>query len=79
MQPTVGYEPHDIKYESRLITLYDLGGGSRVRDIWKHYVAESFGFIYLIDSSNRNRLNESRITLNAFVENERVHRKPILM
>ena len=79
MQPTVGYEPHDIKYESRGITLYDLGGGARVRDIWRHYVAESYGFVYVIDSSNRNRLNEARSTLTSFIENEKVHRKPILM
>jgi len=79
VQPTVGYEPHEMKYDHRDITLYDLGGGARVRDIWKHYVAESYGFVYVIDASNRHRLNEARLTLNAFIENEKVHRKPILI
>ena len=75
----MGYEPHEMKYDRRDIALYDLGGGARVRDIWKHYVAESYGFVYVIDASNRSRLNEARLTLNAFIENEKVHRKPILM
>lgn len=79
VQTTFGYEPHEIKYENRAITLYDLGGSARVRDIWRHYMAESYGFIYVIDSSNRNRINEARLTLQALIENEKVHRKPILM
>lgn len=79
VQPTVGYEPHEIKYDRRSVTLYDLGGGARVRDIWKHYIAESYGFIYVIDASKRSRLNEARLTFTAFIENEKVHGKPILM
>lgn len=79
VSPTVGYEPHDIKYESKYVTLYDLGGGSRVRDIWKHYMAESYGFIYVIDASNRHRVQEAKTVFTAFIENEKVAGKPVLM
>ena len=56
-----------------------MGGGSRVRDIWKHYLAESFCFIYVIDASNRNRINECKTVFSTFLENEKVAGKPILM
>lgn len=79
VSPTVGYEPHEFKHNSRDLTLYDLGGGSRVRDIWKHYLSESYGFIYVIDSSNRNRINECRNVFASFVENDKVAGKPILI
>ena len=77
--PTVGYEPHDFKYGATNLKIYDLGGGSRFRDVWKHYLAESYGFIYVIDASNRNRINECRSVFSSFVENEKVAGKPILM
>jgi ADP-ribosylation factor-like protein 13B len=63
----------------RDIKLYDLGGGSRVRDIWKHYLAESYAFIYVIDASNRQRVNECRDVFASFVGNEKVAGKPILI
>lgn len=57
----------------------DLGGGERLRDIWKHYLAESFGFIWVIDSSNITRIEECRNEFTKFIENEKVFGKPILM
>jgi ADP-ribosylation factor-like protein 13B len=79
VSPTVGYEPHELKYNTRDLTLYDLGGGHRVRDIWKHYLSESYGFIFVIDASNRNRITECRNVFASFVENDKVAGKPILM
>lgn len=81
--PTVGYEPFEFAYNvggsDSNIKVYDLGGGSRVRDIWKHYLAESFGFVFVIDSSNRSRLNECKSVFASFIENEKVSGKPILI
>ena len=79
MTPTVGFEPHHIQHNGHDIVLNDLGGGARVRDIWKHYLAESYGFIFVIDASNRNRIFECSKVFSSFVENEAVAMKPILM
>lgn len=77
--PTVGFEPHEIQHNSKSIKLYDLGGSERVRDIWKHYLSESYAFIYVIDSSNRARINQNRTVFSNFVENSKVVGKPILV
>lgn len=79
VSPTVGYEPHDFSYNSKSIRFYDLGGSERVRDIWKHYLSESYGFIYVIDCSNRARINHNRAVFSSFVENVKVVGKPILV
>ena len=79
MAPTVGYEPYEFQYNGRDVKIYDLGGGSRVRDIWRHYLAESFGFVFVIDSSNRSRINECKTVFASFVENAKVSGKPVLM
>ncbi len=79
MTPTVGFKSFDFNYNSRDIALFDLGGSARVRDIWKHYLAESYGFIFVIDCSNRNRIFECSKVFASFVESEKVSAKPILM
>ena len=82
LAPTVGFESYNINAyntNSYNVTVNDLGGGARVRDIWKHYLAESYGFIFVIDSSNRNRIFECSKVFSSFVENDKVAAKPILM
>lgn len=77
--PTTGYEPHKLNYKSFNLTINDLGGGERVRDLWKHYMAESYGFIYALDSSNRKRIEESKKEFMNFINNPKVSGKPVLM
>lgn len=79
MSPTVGFEPHEFQYNGIDLVLNDLGGGVRVRDLWKHYLAESYGFIFVIDSSNRSRVYETSKVFSNFVENEKVGNKPVLI
>lgn len=77
--PTVGFEPHEFQYNGVQLVLNDLGGSARVRDIWKHYLAESYGFVFVIDASNRNRIYECSKAFSAFIESDKVTNKPVLM
>lgn len=77
--PTLGYQPHEFKYQSYEIVLNDLGGGEKLRDIWKHYLSESFGFIFVIDSSNYKRMDECKLEFEKLIKNPKVCGKPILM
>ena len=77
--PTLGFLPHEFVYGSNEIVINDLGGGERFRDLWKHYMAESYGFIFVVDSSDRNRINECKKEFSKFIENDKVSHKPILM
>lgn len=38
--PTVGFNRFDLKLKKLKITVYDLGGDVRIRDIWSNYYAE---------------------------------------
>ncbi len=77
--PTIGYQPTKFKYNSYDINLIESGGGERVRDLYKHYIAECYGFIYVVDSSNVKRIEECRNELHKFMENEKVSGKAVLM
>lgn len=38
--PTVGFNRFDLKVNKLKVTVYDLGGDIRIRDIWSNYYAE---------------------------------------
>jgi GTP-binding protein SAR1 len=47
---------------------WDLGGHEAARKTWRNYVSDVDGIIYLIDSSNVKRFEESRIELQGILE-----------
>jgi len=40
---------------------WDLGGQEELQSLWDKYYAESHGIIYLIDSADKNRIEESKL------------------
>ncbi|KAJ8364222.1 hypothetical protein SKAU_G00130530 [Synaphobranchus kaupii] len=61
------------------VSLFDLGGGERIRDIWKHYFAESHGVIFVVDSSDVQRMTETKDTLANVLKHPRIMGKPVLL
>ena len=59
--------------------MYDLGGGKKIRDIWTNYLAEIHGLIYVVDSSEAERIDEARMVLMTLLEDKRVKGKPMLL
>ena len=41
-----------------------MGGGKRIRGIWKNYYAESYGVIFVVDSSDEERMEETKETMS---------------
>lgn len=38
--PTIGFTSLNFNFDDYMITMFDLGGGKKIRDIWKNYFAE---------------------------------------
>ena len=41
----------------------DVGGQDKIRPLWRHYFAGSQALVYVVDSSDRMRIDESRTEL----------------
>jgi len=59
--------------------LFDLGGGRRIRDIWKEYLSEIYGVIYVVDSAAPERFKEVKESLENLLSHEQVQGKPLLV
>ncbi|GAB6030398.1 ADP-ribosylation factor-like protein 13B [Chamberlinius hualienensis] len=77
--PTFGFASFKTKQQNFDVTIYDVGGGKNIRGIWRNYVAESFGFIFVVDSSDTERLQECHDVFHGLVKNPAVSGKPLLI
>lgn len=78
--PTMGYSSFDLrKFRSLMVKVIDVGGGKTIRDIWKNYFSFVHGFIFVIDSSDVNRIELVKNLLRETLSNEKVRGKPLLV
>ncbi|XP_030636637.1 ADP-ribosylation factor-like protein 13B [Chanos chanos] len=77
--PTVGFSKVDLKQGKFEVTIFDLGGGKRIRGIWKNYYSESYGVVFVVDSSDVQRMQETRDTMAEVLRHPRIAGKPVLV
>ncbi len=59
--PTIGFNVETVSPMPGLtFTVWDVGGQQKLRQLWRHYYQGTQGLIYVVDSSDKGRLYESR-------------------
>ncbi len=61
--PTIGFNVETVKYKNLNFTIWDIGGQKKIRDLWMHYFHGSKAIIYVLDSSDEDRIGEAKDTL----------------
>ena len=77
--PTIGFSTVEFLFEKHDITMFDLGGGKRIRDIWKNYLSEIYGLVFVVDSTDPDRMEECRQVLGSLLEDPKTSGKPVLL
>lgn len=57
---TVGLNIGQIDLSGIRLSFWDLGGQLELQSLWDKYYQESHGIIYVIDSNDRDRMEESK-------------------
>ncbi|CAO2814870.1 unnamed protein product [Amaranthus hypochondriacus] len=72
--PTIGFNVETVEYNNLSFAVWDLGGQEKIRSLWKHYFQNTQGLIFVVDSSDRERIVEARNQLHRILtENELVN------
>lgn len=58
--PTIGFNVETVEYKNISFTVWDVGGQDRIRSLWRHYFQNTQGLIFVVDSNDRERLQEAR-------------------
>ncbi|XP_064167956.1 ADP-ribosylation factor-like protein 13B isoform X4 [Anguilla rostrata] len=77
--PTVGFSKVDLKQGKFEVTIFDLGGGKKIRGIWKNYYSESYGVVFVVDSSDVQRIQETKDIMAEVLRHPRIAGKPVLV
>lgn len=77
--PTIGFQSYDLHTNNFAVKIFDLGGGGNIRGIWRNYLAEAHGIIFVIDSADLQRLEECRVTFDELISDQRLKNKPVLV
>jgi len=57
--PTIGFNVETVEYKNISFTVWDVGGQDKIRPLWRHYYQNTQGIIFVVDSNDRDRLDES--------------------
>jgi len=61
------------------LTVWDIGGQKHIRPYWQNYYDNTDGIIYIIDSADKNRIDEADVELGKLLEEEKLAGVPVLV
>uniref|UniRef100_A0A9J7YJL6 ADP-ribosylation factor-related protein 1 n=4 Tax=Cyprinus carpio TaxID=7962 RepID=A0A9J7YJL6_CYPCA len=76
---TVGLNIGTIDVGKARLMFWDLGGQEELQSLWDKYYAESHGVIYVIDSTDEERLSESKNAFEKMISSEVLEGVPLLV
>eukprot|EP00389_Voromonas_pontica_P018202 GDKH01028627.1.p1 GENE.GDKH01028627.1~~GDKH01028627.1.p1 ORF type:complete len:182 (-),score=40.21 GDKH01028627.1:190-735(-) len=62
--PTIGFNVETVEYKNISFTVWDVGGQNKIRALWRHYYQNTQGVIFVIDSNDRERIDDAREELS---------------
>jgi len=77
--PTQGFNIKSVQSQGFKLNVWDIGGQRRIRPYWRNYFDSTDVLVYVIDSTDRNRFDETGMELNELLEDEKLSGVPLLV
>ena len=77
--PTIGFNVEKKKIGSVELCMLDVGGSSKVRDLWIHYLEDSAAVIYVVDAADTDKFEEIADLIRRNSEYPCMKFKPVLV
>merc|ERR1719213_1219602 len=58
--PTIGFNVDTVEYKNISFTVWDVGCQDKIRPLWRHYYQGTQGLIFVVDSNDRDRVEDAR-------------------
>lgn len=79
MSPTLGFNICNLEHGPFRLTLWDVGGQKSLRTFWRNYFEETDGLVWVVDSADESRLQESCDELASLVAAEKLQHASVLV
>ncbi|NXA68024.1 ARL14 protein, partial [Mohoua ochrocephala] len=78
--PTIGFNVDMIEAgKDFTLTFWDVGGQKKMREVWSNFLEDTDGLLYVVDSSDKRRLEESRREFELILKNESIKNVPVVV
>lgn len=78
--PTIGFNVDMIEVgKDFTLTFWDVGGQKKMREAWSSFLEDADGLLYVVDSSDKRRLEESRREFELIMKNESIKNVPVVV
>ena len=77
--PTIGFTVETLDYKGLNFTVWDVGGQDKIRVLWKHYYQNTDGLIFVVDSNDRDRIEDAAEELKKMLAEEELKESVVLV
>lgn len=77
--PTQGFNIKSVQSSGFKLNVWDIGGQRKIRPYWKNYFENTDILIYVIDSADRKRFEETGVELGELLDEEKLTGVPVMM
>jgi len=77
--PTVGFNVETVLYKKFRFNVWDVGGQDKIRPLWRHYYTGTQALIFVVDSTDNDRIDEARQELHRIVNDREMRGATLLV
>jgi len=77
--PTIGFNVETVEYKNIKFTMWDVGGQDKIRPLWRHYYIGTDALIWVVDSTDTMRLEESKEEMLKVLQDEELRGAAVLV
>lgn len=77
--PTIGFNVETVQYKNVNFTMWDVGGQDKIRPLWRHYYQNTNAIIYVVDSNDRDRVDEAAEELHKMLRDDELRNAAVLI
>jgi len=77
--PTIGFNVETVEYKNISFTVWDVGGQDKIRPLWRHYYQNTQALIFVVDSNDRDRIEDAREELAGIMSEDEMRHAVLLV
>merc|ERR1712039_808546 len=77
--PTIGFNVETVEYKNKSFTVWDVGGQDKIRPLWRHYYQGTNSLIFVVDSNDRDRIEDARGELTKMMSEDEMRDAALLV
>merc|ERR1712076_269360 len=77
--PTIGFNVETVEYKNINFSVWDVGGQDKIRKLWRHYYQNTQGLFFVVDSNDRDRIDDAREELSKILNEDEMQNAVLLV